>query len=136
MIAQEGSSVSNTDETELDQLPQNIVEEFQEASVNYKKDMTEKQEKGLKNRWDAKEVRPKAQESLTQTKKTHTKEGEQSHSSNSRKRAKKNGSETMLYLQNKVEKEFWLKKRRVESEKRNGATEKQLQNKPQQLKIW
>ena len=50
MIAQEGSSVSNTDETELDQLPQNIVEEFQEASVNYKKDMTEKQEKGLKNR--------------------------------------------------------------------------------------
>ena len=136
MIAQEGSSVSNTDETELDQLLQNIVEEFQEASVNYEKDMTEKQEKGLKNRWDAKEVRPKAQESLTQTKKTHTKEGEQSQSSNSRKRAKKNGSETMLYLQNKVEKEFWLKKRRVESEKRNGAAEKQLQNKPQQLKIW
>ena len=45
-----GSSGSNSDETELDQLLQNIVEESQEASKNYENDTKENQEKGLKDR--------------------------------------------------------------------------------------
>lgn len=50
MRAQEGSSGSNTDETELDQLLQNIVEESREASENYETDTKDKHEKGLKAR--------------------------------------------------------------------------------------
>lgn len=78
MRAQEGSSRSSIDETELDQLLQNIMEESEEASENYDKDAKEKQEKGLKDRKDAEEVRRKALESLAQTRKRHSEEAEQS----------------------------------------------------------
>ena len=69
MRAQEGSNGSSVDETKLDQLLQNIVEESEEASENYDKDAKEKQEKGLKDGKDAEEVRWKALESLAQTRK-------------------------------------------------------------------
>ena len=84
------------DETELDQLLQNIMEKSEEASENYDKDAKEKQEKGLKDRKDAKEVCRKALESLAQTRKRHSADAEQSQGS-SRKRPKKTRSETKLY---------------------------------------
>ena len=64
MRAQEGSNGSSVDETKLDQLLQNIMDESEEASENYDKDAKEKQEKGLKDGKDAKEVSWKALESL------------------------------------------------------------------------
>ena len=121
---QEGSSGSNTYKSELDRLLQNIVEESQEASENYETDTKDKHEKGLKDRKVAEEVRQKALESLAQTEKRHTEERERSQSSNSRKRPKKSGSETMLYLQSKAEKEFDLRKEELNEERRNGATER------------
>ena len=127
MRAQEGSSGSNRDETELDQLLQNIVEESQAASENYKKDSKDKHENGLKDCKDAEEVRQKALESLSETKKRHTEEEEQSQSSNSRKRPKKNGSETMLYLQSKAEKEFDLRKEELKMKKEEMELQKELQ---------
>jgi len=54
MRAQERSSGSNTDEPELDQLLQNIVEESLVESENYKKDTKDIHEKGLKDHNDAK----------------------------------------------------------------------------------
>lgn len=66
---------------------------------------------------DAEEVRQKALECVAQTGKRHTKEGEQSQSSNSRKRPKKSGSETMLCLQSKAEKEFDLRKEELKMKK-------------------
>ena len=55
----------------------------------------------------------------------------------------KSGSETMLYLQSKAEKEFDLRKEELKMKKeemellyRKSCSWKQLKNKPQQLKIW
>ena len=124
--AQEGSSESNTDETELDQLLQNIMEESQEASENYEKDTKDKYEKGLKDRKDDEEVPQKALESLSQTKKWHTEDEEQSQSSNSRRRPKKSGSETMLYLHSKAEKEFDLRKEELKMKKEEMELQKEL----------
>ena len=78
----------------------------------------------MKDRKDTEEVRLRALESLARTEKRHTEEREQSQSSNSRKRPKKSGSETMLYLQSKAEKEFDLRKEELNEERRNGATER------------
>ena len=125
MRAQEGVSGSSAVETELDQLLQNIMEESQEASENYDKQTKEKQEKDLKQRKDAEEVRQRALESLAQTEKRHADEGSQL--SSSRTRPKKSGSETMLYLESKAEKEFDLRKEELRIKKEEMELQKELQ---------
>ena len=50
MRAQESESGSTTDETELDQLLQNILEETEEALSTYHKETKEKQDKELLDR--------------------------------------------------------------------------------------
>ena len=57
MRALEGESCSSAVETELDQLLQNILEKSKDASENYDQETKEKQEKGLKKRKDAEDVR-------------------------------------------------------------------------------
>ena len=81
--------------------------------------------KGLKDRKDAEEARQKALESLAQTRKRHFEEGEQTQSS-SRKRPKKTGSETMLYLQSKAEKDYELRKEELKMKKEEMEQQKEL----------
>ena len=78
MRAQESESGSTTDETELDQLLQNILEETEEALSTYDKETKEKQDKELLDRKRAEEVRQKALESLGQTQKRHVKKNDDS----------------------------------------------------------
>ena len=78
MRAQESESGSTTDETELDQLLQNILEETEEALSTYDKETKEKQDKELLDRKRTEEVRQKALESLGQTQKRHVKKNDDS----------------------------------------------------------
>ena len=102
------------------------MEESEEASENYDKETKEKQEKDLEQRKDAEEVRQRALESLAQTEKRHA--DERSQSSSSRKRPKKSGSETMLYLERIAKKEFDLRKElRIKKEEMELQKEIQLE---------
>ena len=74
MRAQECESGLTTDETELDKLLENILEETEEALSSHDKETKEKQGKELLDRKKAEEVRQKALESLGQTQKWHGEE--------------------------------------------------------------
>ena len=112
MRAQESESGSTTDETELDKLLENILEETEEALSSHDKETKEKQGKELLDRKKAEEVRQKALESLGQTQKRHGEEKDDCLTS--KKKPRKSGTETMMYLQTKAEKEFELRKEEMQ----------------------
>lgn len=124
MRAQESESGSTTDETELDQLLQNILEETEEALSTYDKETKEKQDKELLDRKRAEEVRQKALESLGQTQKRHVEENDDCQR---KKRPRKNGNETMMYLQNKAEREFDLRKEEMQLKRQEMEFQKEMQ---------
>ena len=119
MRAHESESGSTTNEAELDQLLQDILEETEGALSNYDKVTKEKQDKDLLDRQNAEEVRQKALESLGQTQKRH--EGERDDCQ-IKKKSRKSGTSTMLYLQNKEEREFDLRRKEMQLKRRNGIS--------------
>ena len=125
MKSQESASGSNTEGTELDQLLQNILEEADVAAESYDKENAGKQEKIVKDRQNAEEVRRRALENLGQTQK--------------RKRMmmrihlaikRNSGSETLVYLKEEVESDFELKRERMKVKQQ----EMKIQEK-QQVKV-
>lgn len=74
---------------------------------------------------DVEEVCQRALESLPQTEQKQANEGSQS--SSSRKRPKKSGSETTLYLESKAEKECDLRKEELRIKKEEMGLQKELQ---------
>ena len=124
MTVQESESGSKTDETELDQLLQNILEETEEALSSYDKETKEKQDKELLDRKNAEEVRQKALESLGQTQKRHVGEKDDCQL---KKKLRKSGTETMIYLQNKAEREFDLRKEEMQLKRQEMEFQKEMQ---------
>ena len=122
--AQESESGSTTDETELDQLLQNILEETEEALGSYDKETKEKQDKELLDRKNAEEVRQKALESLGQTQKRHVEEKDDCQI---KKKPQTSGTETMIYLQNKAEREFDLRKEEMQLKRQEMEFQKEMQ---------
>ncbi|KAL9961723.1 hypothetical protein ACROYT_G030723 [Oculina patagonica] len=125
MRAQESESGSTTDETELDKLLENILEETEEALSSHDKETKEKQGKELLDRKKAEEVRQKALESLGQTQKRHGEEKDDCLTS--KKKPRKSGTETMMYLQTKAEKEFELRKEEMQLKRQDMEYQKEMQ---------
>lgn len=126
MRSQEGESGSTTEETELDQLLQNITEEADEATGLYDQENKRKQEENQKDRRNAEEVRMKALEGLGETQKRRNEEEKDDPSSLGSRKKRKSGTETMVYLQNKAEKEFELRKEELQMKKQEMEQQKEL----------
>ena len=106
------SSGTNIEETELDQLCEEIKGEMDVYTEKYE-DIDRKKQKEIENgQKNAQEVRTKAMESLSETRKRKEQEGVD-------KEVKKRntGSETMVYLKERTEKEMALKKEQLELQK-------------------
>ncbi|XP_068735537.1 uncharacterized protein [Montipora capricornis] len=126
MRSQEGESGSTTEETELDQLLQNITEEADEATGLYDQENKRRQEENQTDRRNAEEVRMKALEGLGETQKRRNEEEKDDSSSLGNRKKRKSGTETMVYLQNKAEKEFELRKEELQMKKQEMEQQKRV----------
>ena len=109
---QEGSSGTNEEQTELDNLLENIKEEVEVAVQNHAKNTLVKEQSLQNDSEKAQDIRQKAMESLSESRKRKGIDSEQSHKSK-----RNTGSETMSYLINRSEKDFELRKQEMELKK-------------------
>ena len=106
------------------ELLENILEETEKALGSYDKETKEKQDKELLDRKNAEEVRQKLLESLGQTQKRHV---EEKHDCQIKKKPRKSGTETMVYMQNKAEREFDLRKEEMQLKRQEMEFQKEMQ---------
>ena len=123
MKGQESASGSNTEETELDQLLQNILEEVDVAAESYDKENAETQEQIVKDCQNAEEVRRRALENLGQTQKRKKDDDEDSPG----RKKRDSGSETLVYLKEKAERDFELKRERMKVKQQEMEIQKEQQ---------
>ena len=100
MRKEEGESGTTEEETELDNLLQNIKEEWEEAASEYDEQAKERLKLAETEKTNAEDIRQKAMESFAETRKRKNKEDVSPRSSK-----RNNGGETMLYLKNWAEQE-------------------------------
>ena len=113
MREQENSSGQNFEETELDNLLQNIVDEMAVHTENIANETLEKKRQKESDTEKATEIRQQALETLKETKK---RKGEQCGSSSNVKR-RNSGSETLQYLQSKSKEEMALRREELKIQK-------------------
>ena len=122
MRNEENASGIDCEETEIDNLLQNIKEESDEAIEMYNNQANEKKEKEEAEKAKAEEVRQLAMENLTQTKKRKSQEEEEP------KKAKRNtGTDTIVYLKQRAEQEQELRQQELDLKKQELELQRQQQ---------
>lgn len=120
MAEEESASGISPEMSETDKLLDQIIERFEESD----REACENSEQGEKNkendRKKAEEMRKRSMEKLGETKKRKAEDGEVTP----RKRA--SGSETLVYLREKAEKEFDLRKGELEVKKDEQSAQLQM----------
>ena len=109
---QEGSSGTNEEQTELDNLLEYIKEEVEVHVQDHSKNTLEKEQSLQSDAEKAQDIRQKVMESLSESRKRKGIDSEQSHKSK-----RNTGSKTMSYLINRSEKDFELCKQEMEFKK-------------------
>ena len=128
MRAQENPSGITDEETELDNLLENIKEEADIASETHDAQSKQKQEQLENDAKNAEDVRQKAMESFSETKK-RKELGLEDLTSPKKREKRNNGSETLCYLREKYATEQELRKEELEVKK----TELELQKKQHEM---
>lgn len=123
MREEETASGICPEESELDQALYSILEIMEEAEQQYDKSANEKQ-KQVDDRKNAEEFRSRAMETFAESKKRES-ENEGSQPKPRKKRA--SGGETLVYLQEKAEKEFEIRKAELEIKKKEIESNKEVQ---------
>lgn len=121
---EESASGISPEESEIDEALDTIIELIDDAEQHFEKDSYEKQQKIENNRKQAEELRVKAMESYGESRKRQLESGE-SEPKPRRKRA--TGGETLVYLQEKSEKEFELRKAELEIKKKEVENKRQVE---------
>ena len=128
MRDEEASSGLQFEETELDNLLQNINDEMKVYLEKYETLTKEKQTEKQQELQKAEEVRDKAMESFSETNKRRNTSPEE----NSFKFKRNNGSETLCYLKAHCEQNYVLKKEEMELKKAELEIQQQQQHMMQQ----
>ena len=121
MTTEEPASGISPEMSEIDKLLEQIIERFEESD----RESGDKGEKGERSKTEdrkkAEEMRKLSMEKLGETLK---RKGEEDGGATPRKRA--SGSETIVYLREKAERDFDLKKEETETRKRDQAQQLQM----------
>ncbi|CAB3999713.1 nucleoporin GLE1-like [Paramuricea clavata] len=118
---EESPSGISPEQSDIYEALDTIIELIDDAEQHFEKDPYEKQQKIENNRKQAEELRVKAMESYGESRKRQLESGE-SEPKPRRKRA--TGGETLVYLQEKSEKEFELRKAELEIKKKKEVKNK------------
>ena len=130
---EESASGISPEQSEIDEALDTIIELIDDADQQFEKDSYEKHQKIENNRKQAEELRVKAMESYGESRKRQIESGE---SEPKPRRKRSTGGETLVYLQEKSEKEFKLRKAELEIKKKEMENKREvnmtLQNQQQQ----
>ena len=124
MRGEEGESGSNEEDTELDNLLQNITEEWDEASASHDDQSKLKLKKTEAEKNNVEDVRKQAMETFAETRKRKHKDENSGSKRN-------NGSETMVYLKSRAEQESYFKQQELELRKQELALQQERQGQRQ-----
>ena len=116
---------SNDEDTELDNLLQNITEEWDEASASHDDQSKQKLKKSEAEKSNAEDVWQQAMETFAETRK-------RKHKDDSSGSKRNYGSETMVYLKNRAEQESYFKQQELELRKQELPLQQERQGQQQQ----
>ena len=121
---EESASGISPEESEIDEALNTIIELIDDAEQHFEKDSTKNSKTTENNRKQAEELRVEAMESYRESRKRQLESGE-SEPKPRRKRA--TGGETLVYLQEKSEKEFELRKAELEIKKKEVENKREVE---------
>ena len=132
MTMEEKASGISPEQSELDILLEEIVERSEVATEHHLKEVEENKEKFEKERHDAEDIRLKAMETYSKSKKRNIETDDSNEpvaGTNTKRRRRASGSDTVAYLKEKAVKEQEYREREIELRSKQLEREEERQNK-------